>query len=92
MMQPQGHIQLMVNVLDARMGLQEAIDVPRYRILDGLDVTVEDGADRDRVRWHDLQGGRRQHCGRTQGICSLAVAGAKTRSVPLTCGSRAAAC
>ena len=45
MMQPQGHIQLMVNVLDAGMGLQEAIDAPRYRILDGLDVTVDDGLD-----------------------------------------------
>ena len=45
MMQPQGHIQLMVNVLDASMGLQEAIDAPRYRILDGLDVTVDDGLD-----------------------------------------------
>ena len=32
MMQPQGHIQLIVNVLDAGMGLQEAIDAPRYRI------------------------------------------------------------
>jgi gamma-glutamyltranspeptidase/glutathione hydrolase len=45
MMQPQGHIQLMVNVLDAGMGLQEAIDAPRYRILDGLDVAVDDGLD-----------------------------------------------
>jgi len=45
MMQPQGHIQLMVNVLDAGMGLQEAIDAPRYRILDGVDVAVDDGLD-----------------------------------------------
>ncbi len=45
MMQPQGHIQLMVNVLDAGLGLQEAIDAPRYRVLDGLAVAVDDGLD-----------------------------------------------
>jgi gamma-glutamyltranspeptidase / glutathione hydrolase len=40
-MQPQGHIQLLVNVLDLGMGLQEAIDAPRYRILEGDDVAFE---------------------------------------------------
>ena len=41
-MQPQGHIQLLVNVLDLGMGLQQAIDAPRYRVLDGDDVAFED--------------------------------------------------
>ena len=40
-MQPQGHIQLLVNVLDLDMGLQQAIDAPRYRILEGDDVAFE---------------------------------------------------
>ena len=44
-MQPQGHIQLLVDVLDLGMDLQEAIDAPRYRVLEGDDIALEAGLD-----------------------------------------------
>jgi gamma-glutamyltranspeptidase/glutathione hydrolase len=56
-MQPQGHIQLLVDVLDLGMGLQEAIDAPRYRVLEGDDVAFEDALDPELVA--DLE--RRGH-------------------------------
>jgi gamma-glutamyltranspeptidase/glutathione hydrolase len=56
-MQPQGHIQLLVNVLDLDMGLQAAIDAPRYRILEGDEIAFEETLDPELV--DDL--GRRGH-------------------------------
>jgi len=40
-MQPQGHIQVLLNLLIFDMDLQEAIDAPRFRHIDGLDVALE---------------------------------------------------
>jgi gamma-glutamyltranspeptidase/glutathione hydrolase len=40
--QPQGHVQVLVNLLDLGMGLQQAIDAPRYRYMSGKDVLLED--------------------------------------------------
>lgn len=40
--QPQGHVQVLVNLIDRGMGLQEAIDAPRYRYMSGKDVLLED--------------------------------------------------
>jgi len=40
--QPQGHVQVLVNLLDLKMGLQEAIDAPRYRFMTGRGVLMED--------------------------------------------------
>ena len=41
-MQPQGHTQMMVRMADYGQGPQGAIDGPRFRFVQGLDVTFED--------------------------------------------------
>ena len=40
-MQPQGHTQLMVRMVDYGQNPQAAIDGPRFRIMAGLDINVE---------------------------------------------------
>jgi gamma-glutamyltranspeptidase/glutathione hydrolase len=40
--QPQGHVQFLVNLIDLKMGLQEAMDAPRYRFTSGRSVLMED--------------------------------------------------
>jgi gamma-glutamyltranspeptidase/glutathione hydrolase len=40
-MQPQGHTQLMVRVADHGQGPQAAIDAPRFRVVQGLEVNIE---------------------------------------------------
>lgn len=40
--QPQGHVQVLVNIIDRGMGLQQAIDAPRYRFTSGKSVLLED--------------------------------------------------
>ena len=39
--QPQGHVQVLVNLLEFGMELQEAIDAPRFRHYDGVRVGLE---------------------------------------------------
>ena len=41
-MQPQGHTQMMVRMADYGQGPQGAVDGPRFRIVQGLEVTFED--------------------------------------------------
>ena len=45
-MQPQGHVQVLLNLLVFGMDLQAAIEAPRFRHTSGLEVAVE-GAGRD---------------------------------------------
>jgi gamma-glutamyltranspeptidase / glutathione hydrolase len=58
-MQPQGHLQVMVRIADYGQNPQAACDGPRFRWVQGLQVTVEDGLPADtlnelRGRGHDL--------------------------------------
>jgi gamma-glutamyltranspeptidase/glutathione hydrolase len=40
--QAQGHVQVLCNIIDLGMGLQQAIDAPRYRFTNGKSVLLED--------------------------------------------------
>jgi gamma-glutamyltranspeptidase/glutathione hydrolase len=42
-MQAQGQIQVLVNLLVHRMAPQAAVDAPRFRVLNGGELTVEPG-------------------------------------------------
>src|SRR6185503_4712544 len=42
-MQPQGHVQVLVRVVDYGQNPQAAIDAPRWHVLGGLEVAVEEG-------------------------------------------------
>lgn len=44
-MQPQGQVQIISNLIDRDMGLQEAIDAPRTRVLGGNLVSIEETFD-----------------------------------------------
>ena len=42
-MQPQGHAQMMIRMFDYEQNPQEASDAPRWRVLEGLEVAIEQG-------------------------------------------------
>jgi gamma-glutamyltranspeptidase/glutathione hydrolase len=42
-MQPQGHLQLVSNLVDFNMDVQSALDAPRFRVVEGSTVTIEEG-------------------------------------------------
>src|SRR5208337_3931148 len=46
-MQPQGQVQILVNLIDRGFDLQQALDAPRVRALDGRRIFVERHQDQD---------------------------------------------
>lgn len=46
-MQPQGHLQVAVNLIDLGMDPQRALDAPRFRVIEGRRVTLEPGIPKD---------------------------------------------
>ena len=44
-MQPQGHVQVIINMLDYNLNPQAALDYPRWKWNSGLDVSLEDSFD-----------------------------------------------
>jgi gamma-glutamyltranspeptidase / glutathione hydrolase len=46
-MQPQGQVQILINLIDRGMDLQQALDAPRVRALDGRRVSLERHGDPD---------------------------------------------
>jgi gamma-glutamyltranspeptidase/glutathione hydrolase len=58
-MQPQGHLQVAINLIDLGMDPQRALDAPRFRVIEGRRVTLEPGIPKDvaeelRRRGHDI--------------------------------------
>ncbi len=42
-MQPQGHLQVIMNMIDFHMDPQKALDAPRWQLMEGNRITVEPG-------------------------------------------------
>ena len=49
-MQPQGHVQVMTNLIDFHMNPQQALDAPRWQWMRDGSVTVESGFDAEIAR------------------------------------------
>jgi len=59
-MQPQGHMQMMIRLVDYQQNPQAAMDAPRWQIFDGLRVGIEPGFDQSvydglRALGHDVE-------------------------------------
>ena len=58
-MQPQGHLQVVCNLVDFRMNVQEAMDAPRFRYIAKNRVALEDATATEARSWlvergHDI--------------------------------------
>lgn len=56
-MQPQGHLQVVCNLVDFDMNVQDAIDAPRFRYMGGEGIALEEGISEEVT--HELE--RRGH-------------------------------
>ena len=59
-MQPQAHVQLLINAIDLGLNPQSALDAPRWQWLEGNTIAVEPGFSEDLIaqlkgRGHDVQ-------------------------------------
>ena len=55
-MQPQGHVQMIVNQVDHGMNPQTSLDAPRWRWTRGREVTIEPAAGRDLIAGLEARG------------------------------------
>ena len=70
-MQPQGHVQALINMLDLGMNPQEALDAPRWQWTGGRRIEFENSFPADTVsalaaRGHNVDGGDSINFGRGQ--------------------------
>jgi gamma-glutamyltranspeptidase/glutathione hydrolase len=74
-MQPQGHVQVLLNLLEFGMDLQEAVDAPRFRHFSGVTVAIESlpdtVADRLRAMGHELRSPEGVAFGGAQAVMKL---------------------
>jgi gamma-glutamyltranspeptidase/glutathione hydrolase len=74
-MQPQGHVQVLLNLVDFGMDLQEAVDAPRFRHFNGTTVAIEnlpeDVADTLRALGHTLRSSDGVAFGGAQAVMKL---------------------
>jgi gamma-glutamyltranspeptidase/glutathione hydrolase len=50
-MQPQGHLQVVVRLVDQDDNPQAALDAPRWRIESGCDISLEEGFSQESIAW-----------------------------------------
>ena len=93
-MQPQGHLQMVVNLTDYQMNPQTALDAPRWRFLEGNSVLLERGASPEiiaglRERGHDVKLAPETMFGKGQMILKnngVLIAGSEPRADGLALG------
>jgi len=58
MMQPQGQVQVISNLLDFQMDPQSALDAPRFRVLEDYTIALEEGLSDTAAKKLELLGHR----------------------------------
>ena len=48
--QPQGHVQMMIRIFEYRQNPQAAIDAPRWRVKEGLKVSVQQEFNKETIK------------------------------------------